>query len=169
MGSNARARKRNRFQSGILIGLVLLAGVALWRYLTAPPSGSLATVFFTNPDGTRSPDFELEIANTQPKRVKGLMFRKDLDPRGGMLFMYPEPRKQDFWMKDTYVSLDIIGIGEDRKVRGIAQRVPILSQGSVPVSDKGLYVVELLAGSTEKYGIRTGSEVHFKRELPKAE
>ena len=49
-----------------------------------------------------------EVMTTETQQARGMMYRKSLDRDKGMLFLFKEPKKAVFWMKNTYVSLDLI-------------------------------------------------------------
>ncbi len=103
--------------------------------------------------------FEVESASTTETRSKGLMFRRTMPERGGMLFQYPEPSIVYMWMKDTYIPLDILFVDASGDIVHIAQstvphdRTPLGSD--IPV----INAIELHAGVVEKYNIALGDKV----------
>ncbi len=108
--------------------------------------------------------FIVELALTPSEWEKGLMFRKQIPDDYGMLFVFREEGYQWFWMKNTFVPLDIIWINREKKIVYIAENCkpcleePCPSYGEeIPV----LYVLELKAGSVKKYGIKKGDRVDF--------
>lgn len=119
-------------------------------------------VVFVAPDGSERGRFQLEVADTEPLRQKGLMFRDSLPPQGGMIFIFESAAPRSFWMKNTKISLDMIFIGEDRSVQGIVAKVPPMNEQprSVP-NIESRYVVELGAGVVESRGIRVGDVVRW--------
>src|SRR5262245_50927393 len=62
----------------------------------------------------------VEIANDDASRTRGLMYRTTLADGHGMLFVFPTNEVHDFWMKNTLIPLDMLWIGEDRRILGIA-------------------------------------------------
>ncbi len=104
-------------------------------------------------------DFKVWIADDEESRERGLMFIKSLPADQGMLFLFEQPRYAAFWMKNTYLSLDIVFIGPDGVVVNIARDArpqsldPIESEAPV----KG--VLELLAGTAMKIGLTPGAHV----------
>jgi uncharacterized protein len=105
--------------------------------------------------------FNLEIADDQEKRSRGLGYRDSLCEDCGMLFVFPQPGQYGFWMKGMRFPLDIIWISGD-KITYIAKNVtPDFSRTISPKTpaDK---VLEINAGLCEKFGIAEGSSVSFK-------
>lgn len=104
-------------------------------------------------------DFKVWIADDEKSRERGLMFIKSLPADQGMLFLFEQPRYAAFWMKNTYLSLDIVFIGPDGVVVNIANDTrpqsldPIESQAPV----KG--VLEVLAGTAARIGLTPGAHV----------
>ena len=106
----------------------------------------------------------LEVADTEPKREYGLMFRTALSPHNGMVFVFPGDGRQEFWMKNTLIPLDMVFVGADERVRSVAADVP---QSSLQTPDskvavrvgRGKFVIELPAGEARADGIHPGSYV----------
>ena len=106
---------------------------------------------------------KVELAETFEDRKKGLMFRKDLDPGSGMLFVYGSPRTVNFWMKNTQIPLDIAFADQ----RGIITRVV---KNAVPYSldlisgGKNIqYVVEVNAGDSTKLNLFEGAQLQHEK------
>jgi uncharacterized protein len=101
-------------------------------------------------------DFSVEVAKTDEERAHGLMGRESLAPKGGMWFVFPGNVQDEFWMKDTIVALDIIYVDENMKVVHInPNTVPESTEMlSSPVEYR--YVLEVPAGSAEKFDIKVG-------------
>ena len=109
-----------------------------------------------------------EIADTPAKTEKGLMYRKSLAQDGGMLFIFEEEGPRVFWMKNTFIDLDMIFIAADGTVNSVAANVP-RSYSYTPdhqvayVPGRAKYVLELAAGSAGKHNIEEGSKIEFKQ------
>lgn len=159
MGRNQRLRKRTFRQ--ILILLVMLCGLFIaWKgYLSWHDSGKFIQAHFKKQNGATSANFNLEVVADEASRQKGLMFRKTLPPNQGMLFVFPEETVQSFWMKNTYIPLDMIFLNRDSKVVGLLKDIPILNDTARSVPQPSKYVVELLAGTAAKEGIDVGAEL----------
>src|SRR5215470_5645668 len=68
--------------------------------------------------------FSVEIATTEDEKQKGLMYRRELADGKGMLFPYPQEKEISMWMKNTYISLDMIFIRADGRIMRIAENTP---------------------------------------------
>ncbi|WP_312689571.1 DUF192 domain-containing protein [Brevundimonas nasdae] len=105
--------------------------------------------------------FWVEIADTEPKRQRGLMFRPPLEDDRGMLFEWPgEPaREQSFWMRNTPSSLDIIYIDPQGKIVSIAAHATPFSEAPIPSNGPANGVLELRAGRAAEIGAKPGDKV----------
>ena len=103
--------------------------------------------------------FAVEMAVTPEEQAKGLMFRKQLPEGQGMLFDFHREQPTSFWMKNTYVSLDMIFIRADGRILRIAENTVPLSETLVPSGGPVLAVLEVVAGTAKKLGIAAGDRV----------
>ena len=116
--------------------------------------------------GTR---VSVEIADTDDKRQRGLMFRKELAPTDGMVFIFDEKGFYPFWMKNCFISLDMIWVDEAFKVVSIAPSVPPCKADPCPnfsPTADALYVVETVSGFAKQHGVKVGDTLVFKN-IPK--
>jgi hypothetical protein len=103
-----------------------------------------------------------EIADTAEERAQGLMFRESLPPDRGMLFIFEQPQQVSFWMKDTFISLDIIFIDEDFQIVNIARETePLQTNQLYPSDGEVLYVLEVNAGFSDEYNYSVGDELEI--------
>ncbi len=104
-------------------------------------------------------EFSVEVADENAERSRGLMFRRDLPERRGMLFVFETTRRVAFWMKNTPLPLDLIFIGEDGHVLAILQGEPF---SEAPIAPNGpvRFVLEVHEGTAEEVGIRAGDRLH---------
>ncbi len=79
----------------------------------------------------------------------------------GMLFVMPYSGFHRFWMKNTPISLDLIFIGEDLKIKGIIERTIPESNEPLGIDEPSRYVLEVRAGFAQRFGIKEGDEVKF--------
>jgi hypothetical protein len=134
----------------------------------------VAEVLF--PDKTR---VRVEIADTEAKRARGLMFRKHLAGNEGMIFLFEQPGHYPFWMQNCRIALDIVWLDPRFKVVSIAESVPPcrLPKCEPPCAStdcpsyppapgtSAKYVVELAAGFSKRHGLKTGNTLDV--QLPK--
>lgn len=106
---------------------------------------------------------DAEIADSQDKRLKGLMFRKDLARDQAMLFVFEEERQPKFWMKNVEFNLDIIWIGQDKRIADIKTNVPPCRDEcqSIISNAKARYVLEARAGFVKFNQVKIGDRVSF--------
>ena len=104
--------------------------------------------------------YSVEIANTDAQRERGLMFRDELAPDRGMLFVHDRQEPQAYWMKNTRIPLDILYFDNARKLVSQQRDVPPCSLGDAcppyPSEAPARYVLELNAGEAAKLGLRNG-------------
>ncbi len=105
---------------------------------------------------------DIEIADTDYERQLGLMKRISMEEKQGMLFIFPSEAMQSFWMRNTLISLDMIFINENKNIVTIHKNTKILSDQSYPSSAPAKYVLETIAGFTDKFGINVGDVINWK-------
>ncbi len=103
--------------------------------------------------------FQVEIAADDASRARGLMYRKSLAPDRGMLFDFHTPRPVSFWMRNTYISLDMIFIRADGRILSIARNTTPLSDEGVPSGGAVRAVLELVGGRAAQIGALPGDRV----------
>ena len=102
-----------------------------------------------------------EVARTGEARRQGLMHRRELPPHQGMLFIFEKQKTQSFWMKNTYLFLDIIFIDDSHQVVGIVENAEPETLTPRRVAAPSRFVVEVIGGYAAKHGIRNGTRVTF--------
>lgn len=107
---------------------------------------------------------EIEIAETEQKTQQGLMYRKSMDENKGMLFIFPIAANHAFWMKNTYISLDILFVDKDRNIIKIHKNTIPLSTKDLPSEGPTMFVVEVVAGYTDKFGIKEGDMINYSKQ-----
>lgn len=103
--------------------------------------------------------FSVEMATTEEEKKTGLMYRKELPDGKGMLFDFNPEQEISMWMKNTYVSLDMIFIRADGRILRIAENTEPLSTKIISSRGPARAVLEVVAGTAQKYGIRPGDRV----------
>ena len=156
-----------RFQVLIPIGIAaVIVGVA--GIASMPSEVKLEQVNF--PLGTIKLDekfLEVQIADTEPRKVRGLMFQDTLPYDQGMLFVFDEPGKRSMWMLNMQFNLDIIWFDQNGNVVEILKDVlpcktplEVMSCTSDGISaDNAKYVLEVTSGFVDKFGIDTNSKL----------
>jgi uncharacterized protein len=105
---------------------------------------------------------QAEIVRTPEERSRGLMYRRELPAQSGMLFLFDTEEIQSFWMKNTYIPLDMIFIDRAMRVVGVVENAEPLTTTSRRVSSPSRYVLEVNAGFAKRNGIAAGTEVLFE-------
>ncbi len=106
---------------------------------------------------------DLEFAETAPARQQGLMFRTEMKENQGMLFIFPKEDMQSFWMHNTVLPLDMIFINSNLTIVTIRKNTKPYDDSSYPSTKPAQYVVEVNAGYSDKYNIKVGDKVVFRR------
>lgn len=103
-----------------------------------------------------------KIAKTKEQQAKGLMFRKQKLPKNsGMLFVYPQKTRSSFWMKNTFIDLDIVFMDENLNVVGTIENMKAhdLTSRSIDIPYK--YALEMNANSIKKMNIKLGTKINL--------
>lgn len=103
--------------------------------------------------------FDVELAVTAQQRSLGLMFRKDLAPDAGMLFIYPRPQVITMWMQNTPLPLDMIFIGQDNRIARIVERTIPYSTATISSGQVVKAVLEVNGGTADRLGLQVGDKV----------
>lgn len=112
--------------------------------------------------GGRAVPFRVELATTDAHRERGLMYRNHLEPDSGMLFVFERDAPLAFWMKNTFIPLDMIFIGSDRRIVGIVENATPQTETPRRVDGLSRYVLEIAGGSSSRLGVAKGSIVEFQ-------
>lgn len=139
---------------GLRLGLIALA-LTLWPVAVSAQALEPLTVV------TRSGPqvFQVEVARTDADRSQGLMFRRSLAPDRGMLFDFGRVEPISMWMQNTYVSLDMLFIRPDGTVARVAENTEPLSTATISSGEPVLGVLEVVAGTARRLGIRAGDRI----------
>ena len=103
--------------------------------------------------------FDVTLATDEKERERGLMFVKHLPEGEGMLFDFKTDQRVAFWMHNTYISLDMLFIRSDGTITHIAENAKPLSDALIPSDGAVRAVLEVIAGTAEKLGIKPGDHV----------
>lgn len=106
---------------------------------------------------------DIEIADTQYERETGLMYRRSMEESHGMLFIYPEEALRSFYMKNTYIPLDIIYYSKDSAVVSFQENAKPLDMTSLPSFKPAQFILELNAGKVKQWNIEVGDKIGFSK------
>lgn len=138
--------------------------VALTVALACFPGVLLAQLQpYVNLKGKR---FNVEIADTDASRERGLMYREHMDADHGMLFVFPQEAPQAFWMKNTKIALDMLFFDREGTLVALHERVPPCISDPCPAYPSNApaqYVLELNGGAAAKLGVRPGDRLDIHR------
>jgi uncharacterized protein len=146
-----------RFRLHTIVSMLALVAFALLGAPATPRALALEPLEIASKSGVHT--FAVEMAVTPEEQAKGLMFRRELPEGQGMLFDFHQEQPATFWMKNTYVSLDMIFIRGDGRILRIAENTVPLSEVLVPSGGPVRAVLEVVAGTTRKLGIAPGDRV----------
>lgn len=108
--------------------------------------------------------FDVGLAVTAQERERGLMFREKMGITEGMLFIFEEEDKHSFWMKNTFIPLDIIWVNRDKQVVYISKNNRPCLMESCPIiypDRDALYVLEVNAGVVDSIGLKMEDKINF--------
>jgi uncharacterized membrane protein (UPF0127 family) len=165
----------NRFTNALRLAVVAIASCAWLSAGCKPdqPSSTAATQPTSTGSDSRLPTtrmtlgsetFILEIAYSRDEQEVGLMNRRSMPANHGMIFVNNDERERMFWMKDTYIPLDIIFLSHDGHVVSVKHMKP-LDQSTVPSDGPAMYAIELNAGAAERAGVKAGDVLRIPDEL----
>jgi uncharacterized membrane protein (UPF0127 family) len=103
----------------------------------------------------------VEVVDTPDMRQRGLMYRKQLAPDAGMLFLFDQQEQHTFWMHNTLIPLDMIFIKSDWTVLGIVENATPLTDSKREVPGASQYVLEVNAGFSRRVGLQAGTLARY--------
>jgi hypothetical protein len=144
---------------GRLVMSLASASAVLVMLCANPPAraASVQPLEIATKSGVRV--FSVEMATTEEEKTTGLMYRKELADGKGMLFDFSPEQQISMWMKNTYISLDMIFIRADGRILRIAENTEPLSTRIISSGGLAKGVLEVIAGTAQKYGIQPGDRV----------
>lgn len=148
-----------------------LAALVLSAIFTAPAAAKIAcapdrAVFRTDSGPVA---FQVELADDEAERAQGLMFRKALPQGTGMLFIYDTPRAVSFWMRNTYIPLDLVFLDERGVIRHIHREARPLDETPIPGAAPGdpdpyrQMILEIGGGEAARLGLDVGQAMAHPR------
>ncbi|WP_299254988.1 DUF192 domain-containing protein [uncultured Aquimarina sp.] len=106
---------------------------------------------------------DIEIADNEYERETGLMYRKSMEEKKGMLFVQENFRPQSFYMKNTLIPLDIIYIDDKFRIVSFQKNAKPLDETSLPSGKPAKYILEINAGLSNQWNLKVGDSIYFKK------
>ncbi|GHT43203.1 hypothetical protein FACS189437_11010 [Bacteroidia bacterium] len=139
----------------IFLSVILIAGCG---------NSAVPVKTVTLPNGKK---IKAEVSSTDAKRAKGLMYRESLAADKGMLFIFDAEQPLVFWMKNTFIDLDMVFMDAGKKIKCIGKNIP--RSTAFTEDDKvarygcenSMYVLELAAGEAQKNNLAVGGMLEF--------
>ena len=153
----------NRHYALAMAGVLLLGSASIASAGIACDPGQV--IFDT---GSGDPlSILIELADDPAERAQGLMFRRELQPRHGMLFVYEAPQPASFWMRNTLIPLDIVFMDSRGIIRHIHENARPLDETPIPGAAVGdpdplrLMVLEIGGGEAASLGLKVGQAMSY--------
>ena len=159
---NAKAKIKSAHKKLIFIVLLLVvAGLVIWfdgneKKTVDMPLPQARTCLKV--DGKC---FELEVADDDEERMKGLSGRASLPADQGMLFIFGQPEEQCFWMKDMKFGIDMVWTDRQKKILKIQENVSPETYPDSFCENDTQYVLEFNQGFAARYGLKVGTTLQF--------
>jgi len=157
-------RSSSRLLGALAAATFALAGCAPTSAGAPPMSAEAqATVPLTIHTARGKIVYAVEVATTMQEQARGLMYRTSLPDHGGMIFPMSPPRDASFWMKNTYIPLDLIFIRADGTIARIAANAVPEDLSPIPSGEPVAAVLEIVGGGAAADGIAEGDRVEWKK------
>jgi len=145
----------------VLAAALLIASAATFSQSAAPEplSAFPQSLLAVKTANGKVVNFKVWLADTRQREEQGMMFVREMDIHTGMLFMFPENKRVTMWMKNTYVSLDLLFLDAKGKIDYIAASATPKSETIIGPPTPEYAVLELKGGACEQFGIKVGDRV----------
>lgn len=167
-----KAEQKRRRTLIIIMALLALPIAAGLIYMAVPKQ---AAVENTGPTFTKQGELQIlpadggaaiaridiEVKQDNEGRAEGMMWRRSMEENQGMLFIMERSEPQSFWMRNTYIPLDIIFITEDKRILNIRKNAQPQTLSPQPSTGDARYVLEVVGGFCDKHGVKAGDQVVF--------
>jgi uncharacterized membrane protein (UPF0127 family) len=128
-----------------------------------PPFTHEANLSIFNQRDSLISQVRIELADNDQEISYGMMYRKKLDDDAGMLFMMPDEIERSFWMKNTYIPLDIIFVNSKDEIVSIQTHAKPLTETPIPSGLPASQVLEVNAGFSDRFGLEEGYYVKLEK------
>jgi uncharacterized membrane protein (UPF0127 family) len=152
-----------------LLSVLLLVGLALGCTPEESESDNdelsfqEGTLAFVQPNGDTLRAIDIEIADSDDERERGLMRQRSLGYERGMLFIFDTVDKGGMWMRNTPLPLDIVFVAPDSQVINITRRTTPFSDENIKPDAPRKFVVEVRAGFADRFGLTDSTRVRWTR------
>ena len=140
----------------VVVAFAVCAAVLSKGAIAAEPARIEAVVVET---GQGRFTFQTEIADTPELRERGLMFRHRMPQDRAMLFNWGSVGDVSMWMKNTYIALDMVFIAKSGQVMKVAENTVPFSETVIPSEAPVAAVLEVVAGTAKRIGLKAGDRV----------
>ena len=123
-------------------------------------SYEISTVVIQNKNSS-SVSIAAEVMTTESQQARGMMYRKSLDKDKAMLFLFKKPKRAVFWMKNTYIPLDLIFIKKGGSIDSIHENLEPFSTKKIKSKNDVIAVLEILGGQVKMNKINLDSKILF--------
>jgi hypothetical protein len=110
-------------------------------------------------------EFRVEVARSESEKARGLMHRRVLGERRGMIFVYDADEHLSFWMKNTKVPLTLAFLARDGEILQVEELKPLSLRPATSLR-AARYALELPAGSLQRLGVAPGDRVRLPPDFP---
>lgn len=117
----------------------------------------------TDSSGVIKKELQIELADNTFEHQTGLMYRKHLDQNKGMLFIFDNTIMRSFYMKNTYISLDLIYIDANNTIVSIVKNAEPLNEQSLPSEAPAKYVLEINGGLSDTWNLQAGDKINYSK------
>jgi hypothetical protein len=152
--------RKNFLIFGVIALMAALIFVRAQTYLPKAPVFPRGTLEIAQAGGKTFP-FSIEIATTPAQHEYGLMFRRSLPEDAGMLFLFSPDQPVSFWMKNTFIPLDMLFVRGDGTIEKIVTHAPPQSLANISSDEPVRGVIEINGGAADRLGLATGDKVLY--------
>lgn len=130
--------------------------------ITGEHDESTPRAIFLDEDGEEVAQFYLELAVTEQEQRKGLMFRREMLDDWGMLFIYEAEGERNFWMENTFISLDMLFVADSGELVHVLEEAEPLTKERRNSRKPARYVLEINGGLAQSIGLRKGQTMRLE-------
>jgi uncharacterized membrane protein (UPF0127 family) len=120
-------------------------------------------LYISKTTGDTIQKLDIEFAETTFERETGLMYRQSMATNQGMLFIYEDEARRAFYMKNTYIPLDIIYFGSDSTAVSFQENAKPLDETPLPSAAPAQFILEINAGLVQEWNIEKGDKIDFAK------